>query len=400
MSKEIVIVDGCRSPIGDFGGAFKDLLPSDLAVPVVEKLLERTGVEKKMVDEIILGNCIQRTDDVNVARTVAVKAGFPKETTGVTVHRQCSSAMQAIVSGYHELSAGDVEMVIAGGVEVMSSSPFLLKNARWGHRLQHGEIHDTVWEVLTDPVRKLMMGETAENLAEKYNLSRQEQDEISYRSHVNAIKAMKEGLFDDEIVPINVPRGKKGFDRVDRDEHPREDISIETLANLKTVFRENGTVTAGNSSGINDGAAAVLLTTAERAKQLGLKVMGRIVSYGWAGVEPELMGYAPVPAVKKALKRAGLTINDIQLIELNEAFAAQYLACEKLLGLNRDITNVNGSGIALGHPIGCTGARIIVTLLHEMVRSDLRYGLASLCVGGGMGMAMVVERLNSVLAKN
>jgi acetyl-CoA C-acetyltransferase len=392
MNKEIVIVDGCRSPIGDFGGLFKDFLPSDLTLPVVEKLLERANVEKELVDEIILGNCIQRTDDVNVARTVVVKAGFPNETTGVTVHRQCSSAMQAIITGYHELSAGDVNMVIAGGVEAMSSSPYLLKKARWGHRLQHVEVNDSVWEVLTDPVVKLLMGETAENLAKKYNISRQEQDEIAFRSHTNAVKAMQDGLFDEEIVPINVPRGKKGFFLADKDEHLRENISLEQLASLKPVFRKDGTVTAGNSSGINDGAAAVLMTTAQRANQLGLKVMGRIVSYAWAGVEPQLMGYGPVPAIKKALKKSGLTLNDIQLIELNEAFAAQYLACEKLLGLDREITNVNGSGIALGHPIGCTGARIIVTLLHEMARRNLCYGLAALCVGGGMGMAIVVER--------
>jgi len=236
------------------------------------------------------------------------------------------------------------------------------------------------------------MGETAENLAKKYNISRQEQDEIAFRSHTNAVKAMQDGLFDEEIVPINVPRGKKGFFLADKDEHLRENISLEQLASLKPVFRKDGTVTAGNSSGINDGAAAVLMTTAQRANQLGLKVMGRIVSYAWAGVEPQLMGYGPVPAIKKALKKSGLTLNDIQLIELNEAFAAQYLACEKLLGLDREITNVNGSGIALGHPIGCTGARIIVTLLHEMARRNLCYGLAALCVGGGMGMAIVVER--------
>lgn len=392
MSKEVVIVEGCRSPIGDFGGAFKDFLPSDLAVPVVEELVKRAGIEKGMVEEIILGHCIQRTDDANTARVVALKAGFPKETTGVTVQRQCSSGMQAIVQGYHELVNGDVEMVIAGGVEVMSSSPYLLKKARWGQRLQHGEMNDAIWEVLTDPVAKIIMGETAENLAERYNISRREQDEVALRSHLNAVAATKEGRFKEEIVPILVPAKKGDPLLVDKDEHPREDVSIEGLARLKPVFRKNGTVTAGNSSGINDGAAAVLMTTARRANQLGLKIMGRIVSFAWAGVEPELMGYGPVPATQKALKKAGLKLEDIQLIELNEAFAAQYLTCEKLLGLNREITNVNGSGVGLGHPIGSTGARIVVTLLHEMARRNLRYGLATLCVGGGMGMAMVLER--------
>ncbi len=392
MSKEIVIVDGCRSPIGGFGGAFKDMMPSDLAVHVINTLMERTGVEKVQVEEIILGHCIQRTDDVNTARVVSVKAGFPKETTGVTVQRQCSSAMQAIVQGYHELFAGDVEMVVAGGVEIMSSSPYLLKKARWGQRLQHGEMSDTVWEVLTDPVMKIIMGETAENLAEKYSITREEQDQVSLRSHQNAVDATKKGRFKDEIVPIQIPRGKKAPLLVERDEHPREDISMETLAALKPVFRKGGTVTPGNSSGINDGAAAVLMTTEKRARSMGLKPLGRIVSYAWAGVEPELMGYGPVPAVKKALQRAGLTLGDIELIEVNEAFAAQYLACEKLLGLNRDIVNVNGSGVGLGHPVGCTGTRIVVTLLHEMKRRQLKRGLASLCVGGGMGMAMVLER--------
>jgi acetyl-CoA C-acetyltransferase len=238
-----------------------------------------------------------------------------------------------------------------------------------------------------------MMGETAENLAEKYSITRDEQDQVAFQSHAKAVKATKEGVFGEEIVPITVPRGKKTPLLVDKDEHPREDISLEKLAQLPAVFRKNGTVTAGNSSGINDGAAAVLMTTTDRAKQLGLRPKGRIVSFAWAGVEPELMGYGPVPATRKALQRAGLTIEDIELIEVNEAFAAQYLACEKLLGLNREITNVNGSGIALGHPVGCTGTRIVVTLLHEMARRNLRYGLASLCVGGGIGMSLIVERI-------
>lgn len=394
MQKEIVIIDGCRSSIGDFGGIFKDFLPSDLAVPVVEGLIKRTGIEKKIVEEIILGHCIQRTDDANTARVVALKAGFPKETTGVTVQRQCSSGMQAIVQGYHELASGDTGVVIAGGVEVMSSSPYLLKNARWGQRLQHGEMNDSVWEVLTDPVAKIIMGETAENLAEKYGISRQEQDEVAMRSHLNAARAGNEGRFKTEIIPITVPRGKKEPLVADTDEHPRGNINMESLSGLKPAFRKNGTVTAGNSSGINDGAAALLMTTAELAGQLGLKPLGRIVSFAWAGVEPELMGYGPVPAINKALQKAGLNLNDIQLIELNEAFAAQYLACEKLLGFDREITNVNGSGIGLGHPVGSTGARIVITLLHEMARRNLRYGLAALCVGGGMGMAMVLEQAN------
>lgn len=392
MGKDIVIAAGCRSAIGDFGGMFRDFMPSDLALPVIEELMNRAAIEKEVVDEIILGNCIQRTDDPNVARVVAVKAGFPKETTGVTVQRQCSSAMQAIIQGYHELFAGDVEMVIAGGVETMSSSPYLLKSARWGQRLQHGGMSDSVWEVLTDPVAKIMMGETAENLAQKYNITREEQDEVALRSHLNATRATQDGTFGEEIVPISVPQGKKEPKIVSKDEHPRPDLTMNQLASLKPAFNKDGTVTAGNSSGLNDGAAAVLMTTAKRAEQLGIKPLARIVSYAWAGVEPELMGHGPVPATQKALQRAGLKLDDIELIEVNEAFAAQYLACEKLLGLNREITNVNGSGVGLGHPIGCTGARIVISLLYEMARRNLRHGLASLCVGGGMGMSLIVER--------
>lgn len=392
MDREVVIIDSCRSPIGDFGGAFKDQLPSDLALQVVEALLERIKLDKAEVEEIILGQCIQRTDDANTARVVSVSGGFPKETTGVTVQRQCSSAMQAIVQGYHALYTGDLTTVVAGGVEVMSSSPYILKQARWGKRLQHGEMSDSVWEILTDPVLGILMGETAENLAEKYNISRLDQDQLALRSHQNASNAIKTGRFEDEIVPITIKQRAKPDLVVNTDEHPREDLDLEQLDRLKAVFRKDGTVTAGNSSGINDGASAVLLTNREYAEKSGLKVSAKILSCAWAGVEPELMGYGPVPAIKKALTRANLTLDDIELIELNEAFAAQYLVCEQLLGLKREIVNVNGSGIGLGHPIGSTGARIVVTLLHEMEKRDLQFGLASLCVGGGMGMALVIGR--------
>lgn len=389
---DVVIVAAARTPIGDFGGSLRDVLPHQLGVIVVEEVLRRCGLEKEFVDEVILGNCLQRSDEPNLARVVSLKAGLPKETTGFTIQRQCSSAMQAIISGTQEIMLGDAEVVVAGGVESMSSSPYVLKSVRWGARLQHGEMTDALWELLMDPIHKIMMGQTAENLAEKYRISREEQDEIAYRSHINASRAIKEGRFKDEIVPVPVPQRKGGIQLVDTDEHPREDISMEKLAALKPVFKKDGTVTAGNSSGINDGAAAVVLMSARKAASFNIKPLARIVSYAWAGVEPELMGYGPVPAVRKALQKAGMQLEDMELIELNEAFAAQYLACEKLLGLNRKITNVNGSGIALGHPVGCTGTRIVVTLLHEMARRKLRYGLATLCVGGGMGMAMVLER--------
>jgi acetyl-CoA C-acetyltransferase len=299
--------------------------------------------------------------------------------------------MQAIVSGAAQILLGDCEVVIAGGVESMSNAPYVLKNARWGKRLTHGEMTDAMWELLTDPHFGILMGETAERLAERYSISRAEQDEIALRSQQNAVRAIDSGLFREEIIPVAVTK-RGAVTMVETDEHPRRDVTLEGLSKLKPSFRENGTVTAGNSSGLNDGASAVVLMKESRARELGVAPLGRIVSYAWAGVEPDLMGYGPVPAVKKALAKAGLTLADIDLIEVNEAFAAQYLAVEKLLELPREITNVNGSGISLGHPVGSTGCRIVVTLLHEMKRRQVKRGLATLCVGGGMGMAMVVER--------
>ena len=389
---EVVIVSAVRSPIGDFGGSLRDVPALQLGSTVVEEAVRRAGgLKKDLVEEIIFGCCGQRSDEPNIARCIALESGFPVETTGFTIQRQCSSAMQSIVSAYQEIVLGDADIVIAGGVESMSSAPYVLKGARWGQRLQHGEMTDALWEMLMDPVHKIMMGETAERLADKYNISREEQDEVAARSHQNALAAIDDGRFKEEIVPVTV-RARKGEIVVDTDEHPRRDISRETLAKLKPVFRKEGTVTAGNASGLNDGAAAVVVMSADKAAELGLKPLARIVSYAWAGVEPDLMGYGPVPATHKALEKAGMTIDQMELIELNEAFAAQYLACEKLLELNRDIVNVNGSGIGLGHPVGSTGARIVTTLLHEMARRDNKLGLATLCVGGGMGMSMILER--------
>lgn len=393
--RDVVIVAAARTPIGDFGGSFRDILSHQLAVVAIQEVLKRAGLEPSQVDEVILGNCIQRTDEPNVARTAALAAGLPQEVTGVTIQRQCASGLQAIAFGWMEVATGDSEVVVAGGTESMSAAPYVLKNARWGQRLQHGQMTDAMWELLTDPVHQILMGVTAENLAEKYNISREEQDEIALRSHNNAIEAIDSGKFREEIVPVPVPQRKGAPKLVDTDEHPRRDLSREALAKLPPAFRKGGTVTAGNASGLNDAAAAVVLMSAERARALGIKPLGRIASFAKAGVEPELMGYGPVPAVRQALRKAGKTLSDIELIELNEAFAAQYLACEKLLELNRDITNVNGSGVGLGHPVGCTGARLVVSLLHEMARRNLGWGLATLCVGGGMGAAMVIEREKS-----
>ncbi|PCN43303.1 acetyl-CoA acetyltransferase [Brevibacillus laterosporus] len=391
MAEPIVIVAAKRTPIGTFGGMFQDVSARKLAELTIRDIMDTTGIDPEDIDEVILGNCIQRTDEPNIARTALLDAGLPQQVTGLTVQRQCSSGMQAIVSGLQQIALGDSEVVIAGGVESMSRAPYILKQARFGKRLMHGEMTDALWELLTDPHHDILMGETAERLADRYKISREEQDEIAYLSHQKAAHATKEGLFKDEIIPIVLSKKNK-TNTLTADEHIRPDITLDALATLKPTFREEGTVTAGNASGLNDGASAVLVMKESKAKNLGLTVLGRIVSYAWAGVEPDLMGYGPVPATQKALKKAGLRLQDIQLIEVNEAFASQYLAVEKLLELDRTITNVNGSGISLGHPVGSTGCRLIVTLLHEMKRRQLHRGLATLCVGGGLGMSMIVER--------
>ncbi|GAV23573.1 thiolase family protein [Carboxydothermus pertinax] len=390
--RDVVIVRAKRTPIGSFGGQFKNVSAGNLAAAVIKALLQELPFPLEKIDEVILGNCLMNTDEPNLGRTAALMAGLPHTTTGFTVQRQCSSGMQAIVSAYQELALGDNDIIIAGGVESMSTAPFVLKTARWGQRLTHGEMTDALWELLTDPQHKILMGVTAENLARKYNISREEQDEVAYRSHKLAVEAMDNGWFSDEIVPVEVAKSKKEKVSITTDEHPRRDVTLERLAALPPAFVQDGTVTAGNSSGLNDGAAAVLMMREETARQYGLEPLGYIRAYAWAGVEPELMGYGPVPAVQKLLKKTGLSLSDIDLIELNEAFAAQYLACEKLLELDRSKVNVKGSGIALGHPVGATGARIIVTLLYELKRRNLKRGVATLCVGGGMGMAVLVER--------
>jgi len=391
--RDVYIMSGARTAIGDFGGALKDFLGHQLVVHPMEEAIKRAKIGKEMVEEVILGHCIQRTDEPNTARTAVIKMGLPMGVPAFTVQRQCSSAMQAMVSGAQMIKLGEADVVIAGGVETMSSAPYLLKTARWGQRLQHGQMSDTVWDVLTDPLNGMLMGAATELLAEKYKITREEMDEVAYRSHKNAGRAMSEGKFKDEIVPVPIPQRKGPPKIFDTDEHPRKDICMEDLTKLPTVFKKGGTVTAGNSSGINDGASAVVLMSGEKAQKLGLKPMARVVSYAWAALEPEYFGYGPVPATQKALQRAKLTLQDMELIEVNEAFAGQYMACEKGLGLKRDIVNVNGSGIALGHPVGSTGARIVITLLYEMARRGLKMGLATLCVGGGMGMTMIVERM-------
>ncbi|SFI56367.1 MULTISPECIES: acetyl-CoA C-acetyltransferase [unclassified Bacillus (in: firmicutes)] len=390
--RNVVVTAAVRSPIGTFGGAFKNVKPTELIVPVLQEAVKRGGVSPREVDEVILGHCIQRTDEANTARTAALMAGFPDTVTGYTIQRQCASGMQALISAAMQIQLGVSDVVVAGGVEAMSSSPYLLKENRWGQRLQHGEIRDMVWEVLEDPIHHIMMGETAENLAKQSEISREEQDEVALLSHQRALHAIEAGYFDEQIVPITIKERRKEV-VVSKDEHPRADITLEKLSGLKAAFHKGGTVTAGNASGINDGSAALVLMSEEKAKEKGLQPLARIVGYSVAGVDPKIMGIGPVPAIQKGLQNVNWSVNDADLFEINEAFAAQYLAVEKELGLDREKVNVNGSGIGLGHPIGCTGARITVSLIHELRRRGLEKGIASLCVGGGMGVALFIEAL-------
>jgi acetyl-CoA C-acetyltransferase len=382
---DVVIVSMARSPIGDFGGSLKPLRAHELAAQVIKAALSRANdLDPALLDDVILGDCIQCPDEANTARTAMLKAGIPVDVPAVTIQRQCSSAMQAMAQGAAHIKAGDYDLVLAGGVECMTHAPYVLPQARWGARLRHGQMMDAMWELLhsgsplLDPPGYIM-GQTAENLARKYAISRQEQDLIALRSHNNAEAAVKAGKFKDEIVPI-VIASKKGQKVVDADEHIRMGLTMDDLSSLKPAFAKDGSVTAGNSSGLNDGSAITILASRKKAQELGLNPIARIVGYAAAGCEPSLMGWGPVPSTQKLLAKTGVKLNDIELIELNEAFAAQYLACEQGLGLNREITNVNGSGIGLGHPVGCTGARIVVSLIGEMKRR-----------GNGLGLSMRVE---------
>ena len=393
---DIVIIGAVRTPQGNLGGALKDFTNQKLGEIVVRSLLERTTVDPKMIDEVIFGCVGQQSDAANVARVISLKAGLRKEIPAFTVARNCASGLQAIVSAAHMILAGEAEMVLAGGTECMSSHPYVSRDMRFGKRLRHAMMIDTIWEGLTDPVCGQIMGRTAENLVEEFNISRKEQDEFAVLSHQRAFRATREGKFRDEIVKVMIPKSLYGKELPPetfiQDEGPNPAINLQMLAQYPVLFKENGTVTAGNSCPISDGASAVLVMKELRAKALGLTPLGKIRGYAFAGVEPERMGIGPSCAVPIALKRAGASLKDIQLIELNEAFAAQFMAVEKMLALNREITNVNGGAIALGHPVGSTGCRIVVTLLHEMKRRNLNLGLATMCVGGGQGGAIVLGR--------
>jgi acetyl-CoA C-acetyltransferase len=397
--QEAVIVAGVRTAIGRVGGTLKDIEVDYLAAQVIREVLKRSGIPDRAVDEVIFGHTKQSSDNPNLARLALLRANMPEEVPAYTVHRQCGSALTALNNAVQSIWAGTSEMVMAGGAESMSTAPYYLRNARYGFRMGNAEILDSNTESQPrcqpeDRYGHLTMGMTAENLAEKYNISRQEQDEFSLMSQERALRAIREGLFKEEIVPYEI-KGKKGVVSFDTDEHPRE-TSMTQLAKLAPVFKEGGTVTAGNSSGRNDAAAVVMVTTPEKAKEFGLRPLARVIGFGAKGVPPQLMGIGPVPATHAALKMAGLSLNQIDLIELNEAFAAQSLAVVKELGLDLAKTNVNGGAIALGHPLGATGAIILIKLINELQRTGKRYGLATMCIGGGQGISTIVENLHGV----
>ena len=391
---EVVILGACRTPIGAFGGAFKDLSAVDLGAVVMREALARAGIKPGDVGDAVMGCVLQAGAGMNVARQAGLKAGLPVEVAGETVNRVCGSGLQAVVHAVEALRVGYVDAMIAGGTESMSNAPYLLKGARWGYRTGHAEALDSMLqEGLTCAIAMCHMGITAEEVASRYQVSRADQDAFAAESQQRAVRAIGEGRFKAEIVPVPVPQKKGDPVLVDTDEYPRPGTTAQTLAALKPAFKKEGSVTAGNASGINDGAAATVVTTMKKAQAIGAKPLARILSYASAGVDPKVMGIGPVPAVRKVLERAGLAIGDVDLFELNEAFAAQSVAVTRELGLDPSKVNVNGGAIALGHPIGASGARVLTTLIYALRARKFRYGVASLCIGGGMGIAMAIEAL-------
>ncbi|WKV09340.1 acetyl-CoA C-acetyltransferase [Thermoanaerobacterium sp. CMT5567-10] len=391
--KEVVIASGVRTAVGKFGGTLLNVPAVDLGAVVIKEALKRANVKPEDVSEVIMGNVLQAGLGQNPARQAEIKAGIPVEVPAMTVNMVCGSGLRAVTLAAQAVMLGDADIVVAGGMENMSRAPYVLNDARFGYRMNNGQLVDEmVYDGLTDVFNQYHMGITAENVAEKYNITREEQDEFAYRSQKLAAEAISSGKFEDEIVPVTIPQKKGDPIEFKIDEHVRANTTIEALAKLKPAFKKDGTVTAGNASGINDAAAAVVVMSKEKAEELGIKPLATIKSFGYAGVDPSIMGIAPVYATRKALEKANLTVDDLDLIEANEAFAAQSLAVAKELKFNIDKVNVNGGAIALGHPIGASGCRILVTLLYEMQKRNSHIGLATLCIGGGMGIAMVVER--------
>jgi acetyl-CoA C-acetyltransferase len=390
--REIAVMSGVRTAIGDYGGALKDQAPVDLATKVIAEAVRRAGVAPESVSACVLGNVIHtEARDMYISRYAAIKAGLSHASQAFTLNRLCGSGLQAIVSAAQQIMLGDVDTAVAGGVESMSRGGYLLPKARWGQYMGNGEIIDMMAGGLTDPFETVHMGITAENIAGQWLISREDQDELAVQSHQRAARAIDAGYFKEQILPIEL-KSRKGTTVFDTDEHVRPDASLEGMAKLRTVFKVDGVVTAGNASGINDGAAAVVLMDRELAESKGLTPMGRLVAYALAGVDPKIMGIGPVPAINKVMEQTGLSVDQMDVIELNEAFAAQALACTRDLNLDPAKVNPNGSGIGLGHPVGATGTILTVKLLHELKRIDGRYGLVSMCIGGGQGIAAIFER--------
>ena len=392
--REVVVLSGVRTAIGDYGGALKDLAPTELAAQVIREAVKRSKVDAKEVGACVIGNVIHtEARDMYFSRVAALKGGLSEDSTALTVNRLCGSGLQAIVSASQMIILGDADIAVGGGAESMSRGGYLMPTLRWGQRMSDGAVVDMMVGALTDPFDTVHMGLTAEYIAEKWKISRDQQDEFSVESHRRAVNAIDKGYFKDQILPIEL-KTRKGVQLFDRDEHPRGETSRESLAKLRTVFKKDGSVTAGNASGINDGAAAVVLMERAAAEKKGLKPMARLVSYGLAGVDPKIMGIGPVPASKKALEKAGLKIEQMDVIESNEAFAVQALAVSCDLKLDPKKTNPNGGAVGLGHPIGATGAVLTVKALYELQRTGGKYALVTMCIGGGQGISAVFERLN------
>jgi len=390
--REVVVLSGARTAIGDYGGVLKDVAPTDLAATVVKEAVKRAAVDPGEVSQLVFGNVIHtEPKDMYLSRVACIKAGLPKETVAMTLNRLCGSGLQAIVSASQAIATGDCDTAVAGGAESMSRGGYLLPSLRWGQRMADGGVIDMMVGALTDPFDTAHMGITAENIADQWKISREDQDAFAVESHRRAIHAIEQGRFKSQIVPVEI-KSRKGPVVVDRDEHPRADVTLEGLAKLRAAFKKDGSVTAGNASGINDGAAAVVLMDAAKAKSRGLKPMARLVSYAISGVDPKIMGIGPVPACNRALQKAGLTIADMDVIESNEAFAVQALAVACDLKMPADKTNPNGGAVGLGHPIGATGCILTVKALYELERTQGRYALVTMCIGGGQGIAAVFER--------
>jgi len=390
-NEEVVILSGKRTPFGKFGGSLRDFTATELGVIAARAAFEQAKISPQEINHVIFGNAQQTSSDaIYLARHIGLKASVPISAPALTVNRICGSGFQSIVSGAQLLLLGEANFVLAGGTENMSQAPHVIRGARWGIALGQGKMEDSLWSALTDSYCDFSMALTAENLVARYGISREAADQFAYESQMKTNAAQEAGRLSEEIVQVEIKDGK-GKALLEKDEHPRPETTMEGLANLKPVFKKDGIVTAGNASGISDGAAAIVLTTAEIAKERGLKPLGQILSWGIVGCEPDIMGIGPAPAIQMALKRAGLTLDQMDLIEVNEAFAPQYLAVEKELGLDRKKVNVNGGAIAIGHPLGASGTRITVTLLYELRRRGARYGIGSACIGGGQGIALLIE---------